>query len=273
MVMNEMDKVKLKYDESLVMSPLEMLEEVVKVENEREGNLNLNDGYNCPICKNKGYIAMADKERMVQVDKRCECMNVRKSLISLKNSGLNYESIRKLSSKDFIATESWQREMLNKVTEFIKSYEEKNWLYFGGQSGAGKTLLMTILFKFIVLKYHCVGYYLMWNAESKILVKQVYRDPVAYNNRVQELIDCDLLYIDDFLKLGNTYTNEELSLAYEIINNRYIKNKVTLFTSELALNELSEKDGAIFGRIFEKTQKGRFILELIGKEKNYRMKK
>ena len=268
-----MEKVKVDYEKNgKLLTPLEALEQSAQALNSFKGKLNQIDGYNCEICNNNGTITKVDSEKMTLFSVPCSCMKTRKTIRNLKNCGINYETLKQAKFDNYNATEDWQKGLLNKVKEYALDFGNHKWLYVGGQTGAGKTMLMTALFKYLIIKKEQTGYYLLWNTESKILISQAKRDKDGYQNRIYELENCDVLYIDDFLKLGNVYSNDELSLAYEIINTRYVNNKITIITSEITKNLLEEKDAAIFGRIYEKTDYDKYFLDVIGEEKNYRTK-
>ena len=259
--------------EKVEMSPLEYIQERVDYENSLPGNLNEYDKYDCPKCKNKGYISVVKmvEGNPTETSIRCDCMNIRKSIKSLLNSGLSSEML-KYHFSDFVVEYEWQANIKNSIKEYFANYDGSKWFYLGGRTGAGKTMLMTCLFKSLINKYHLTGIYMLWNAESKQLMAMSKKDPVKYADRLYELNTCDILYIDDFFKLENQYINDGTSLAYEIINNRYASNKITIISSEITKSQLETKDGAIFGRIYEKTEKGKYFIDIIGEDKDYRKK-
>ena len=50
---------------------------------------------------------------------------------------------------------------------------------------------------------------------------------------MEELKNINVLYIDDFFKLIDNYSKEEdLNIAYEIINSRYLSDKITIISCE-----------------------------------------
>ena len=104
--------------------------------NQSEGSLT---GYNCPKCRNKGSIAyLQDGMEMHRV---CECMAIRQNQSNITQSGLS-DAIRTKTFDAYQCKESWQ----TALKENVMHYAEKNrpqWLYIGGQSGAGKTHLCT----------------------------------------------------------------------------------------------------------------------------------
>ena len=63
-------------------------------------------------------------------------------------------------------------------------------------------------------------------------------------------------------------------MAYDVINARYSDpNKITIISSEVLREELQKKTNAITGRIFERTDSGKYFINITGVEKNYRLRK
>ncbi len=91
-----------------------------------------------------------------------------------------------------------------------------------------------------------------------------------------ELKTAEYLYIDDLYKMGaNTDgevkpTSADVSIAFEIINHRYINKLPTIISTEMLPEELLHIDEATGGRIVERA-KGNTLA--IGKDtgKNYRL--
>ena len=65
-------------------------------------------------------------------------------------------------------------------------------------------------------------------------------------------------------------TSADLRIANEIINYRCVANKRTLISSERLVKDLMEIDEAVVGRMVEKAEE--YLTEIVGKEKNYRLK-
>jgi hypothetical protein len=59
----------------------------VKWFNDSEGDLHLSDGYECSVCKNKGFIASISSEGE-EVMRNCKCQTIRATLQRAKRSGL-----------------------------------------------------------------------------------------------------------------------------------------------------------------------------------------
>lgn len=236
--------------------------------NQSEGDLNETDGYNCDLCKNKGYIARLD-ENGYEVHRACKCQKTRATLNRARRSGLG-NIITEYTFDKFEVTAEWQEQVKNTAKAFCADDEAK-WFYIGGQSGAGKTHICTA----ISAHYIKAGYevkYMLWIEDAKKL-KPYVNDPL-YQEYIRPYITVDVLYIDDFFKVesGGNPTPADIRLAFEIINHRLLdREKITIISSEKLLDELMDYDEATMGRIYQNTG---FYKINIGKDrnKNYRLR-
>lgn len=250
------------------------VERQVEFYNMSSGNLNEQDGIDCDICKNRGYIAIIENDKMKV--KKCDCMRKRELYKRLTQCGMSREQLKNYRFDSYSTNEEWQKNLKNKIGEYINTLNEKKcWLYLGGNTGSGKTHLCTALFQRLIGN-GMNGKYMIWNSEISqlIMLKKSFNieNQERYIDRMEELIKCDVLYIDDFMQ-RDIKVDESLNVAYEIINSRYNNpSKITIISSELLRNELEQLIGSIFGRIYQKTDSGRFFINIIGNDKNYRLK-
>lgn len=243
--------------------------------NESKGDLNLDDGIECAICKNKGKISFVEKGH--EHIKDCECMKARKTVLRLRNCGITKSFLEKYSFQNWNTDNDWQNALLSKCKDFFKHYIHGNkyWFILSGQSGSGKTHLCTALFQELMRYCFLNGNYMMWNDEIPKLLSLRKSSYIDNQEKYEKLInlykECDILYIDDLFKLDTRYKEESLSIAYEILNYRYINDKIVLISTEVERDQFENLDTAIWGRCFEKTNRGEFWITLTGKEKNYRI--
>lgn len=246
--------------------------------NSREGDLNQYDGYDCPLCKNKGWIAEVQFAfgYYTEVHKACKCQKTRQTIRRLNRSGLQ-NVVREYTFAKYEATEQWQKAIKSAAQAFCKD-KENNTFFIGGQSGAGKTHICTA----IAVDYIKQGKevrYMLWRDEID-RIKAVINDPEKYDALMKELKETDVLYIDDLFKDGSedgkykAPSPADVKRAFEIINYRYMNpTLVTIISSERTLVELNEIDEAIAGRIAEKAKSAGYCLNLKrDKSRNYRMK-
>lgn len=241
--------------------------------NMTEGELNQQDGINCPICKNRGNIAIVDNGYMKM--KKCECMKKRELYSRLSNCGMNREQLKNYRFENYKVETEWQKGIFDRIKEYYKSLaNNKFWLYIGGTTGAGKTHLCTAIFQKLI-NNGLSGKYMIWNSEVSQLInlKRSFNidNQERYSDRIDELIDCDVLYIDDFMQ-RDFKIEDSLNVAYEIINTRYNNpNKITIISSELVREDLQDMINSVFGRIYQRANNGKYFINIIGQDKNYRL--
>lgn len=243
--------------------------------NRTEGDLNEYDGYNCEICKNKGYTIVPELYLNYYTDKQvtCKCMKIRKTIRSLKRSGLE-SVVHDYTFDKYIATEDWQKSVLDAAKRYLSECES-NWFFFGGATGAGKSHICTAI-AISLLKQGKEVKYMLWQDESKNLKARV--NDIEYADLIEKYKSVDVLYIDDLFKTGKdgTQTRQrpttgDINLAFEIINSRYASKKITIISSECTITDLIDIDEAIAGRIKQKS--GAYCINIApDRSKNYRLR-
>lgn len=254
------------------MNREEELQYQVLLHNNRQGKLT---GYDCLKCKNKGDFAFISEGHFTLGN--CDCLSIRKTIRLMEKSGLG--NLLKLYSFDkFECNEGWQKIIFDKAKAFVN--DNKNWFFIGGNSGCGKSHLCTAIVRELLQK----GYptkYMLWLDESVALKQAKANDPVKYAELMDELKNTQVLYIDDFLKVGKNEqpTTADINLAMEILNYRYNKARadrsirwVTILSSERSVGEIEEYDEATGSRITEMTKPDYYLFIAKDKSKNYRLK-
>jgi hypothetical protein len=114
---------------------------------------------------------------------------------------------------------------------------------------------------------------MLWNTEIPKLCnlrRSSFTDnQEEYEYLVKQYKEVNVLYIDDLFKLDARLKEDGLSLAYDILNYRYMNEKITIISTETTKEQLRQLDVAICGRCYEMSDK-RFWINLDGAEKNYR---
>lgn len=238
------------------------------------GTLNLDDGIDCPLCKNKGYtekVIVGYGGGYTSVMQECECQKQRRSWKRLQNSGLA-DSIQRMTFDSYKADQEWQVKAKLKAEKFARG-EGGEWFYFGGAVGSGKTHLCTAICGELLKQNQSVKY-MCWAEEAVKLKGKVNDDD--YDSLIRPYKDADVLYIDDFFKTRRNKTgiaeypsDADVKLAYQIINFRYISRKKTIISSEWLMNELMQMDEATASRIYEMA-KGSTLQLGRDEKRNYR---
>lgn len=244
--------------------------------NETVGNRNEEDGYECHICKNKGFVAkLVESPSGVYSHciSDCRCVEIRNSIMRMKRSGLK-DIIKDYTFDKFDDAEPWQKSIKNAAVEYAKNPE--GWFFLGGQSGAGKTHLCTAICREFLLAGKRVKY-MLWR-DDIVKIKGAVTDSEEYSKAIDQFKTIDVLYIDDLFKTGKAADNStqkptgaDINVAFEIINYRYNNpSLLTIISSELTEDELIDIDEAIGGRIYERAK-----AFTIGKSRgrNYRIRK
>lgn len=247
------------------------------------GTLDSLDGYQCDLCKNKGYIAVLRYAEVygysVETLATCKCQRARNALSRLAKSGLK-NAVKKYTFERYEADEAWQQTIKDAAQRFCGDAEASGaWFFIGGQSGAGKTHICTAIAVHYIRQGKDVRY-MAWRDEIT-RIKAVVNDPDQYGPMMDDLKKADVLYIDDLFKGGKDDsgrqkppTQADINAAFEIINYRYNNPElITIISSELTIIDLNEIDEAIAGRISEKAKPGGYCINLKKDiEKNWRMK-
>lgn len=240
------------------------VEELVKKDCARFNSREVNgDGvYNCPSCGNKGWRMEYNEKLVIGELHKCDCHSIRESDLNINRSGLN-EVFKQMKFNNWDKSTATTRTMFELANKFVTNFTGSEWFYAGGQVGSGKTHICTALFQEL-MKNSYVGTYKRWHEILKQLKSEM--NTKDYNITMNELKNCQMLYIDDFLKNAS---ESDMNIAFEIIQGRVDRQKSTIISSELYLNEI--KDEAIYSRI--KQMCGEYYLSIKRTSlNNYRLK-
>ncbi len=234
--------------------------------NESQGPESAAKIYDCPICKNKGLIAIIKNNAFYT--ESCTCMKIRAIIRNLKNSGLG--AVDKNTLDNYIAKDEWQKAVLNTAKSFINEPGDR-WFFIGGQVGAGKTHIGKAIAYTFIQKGIPVQY-MEWKKDVQELNSKI-NEP-EYLECLNKFTNTPVLYIDDFLKSGTASapTQGEINRAIDIIYQRYNQVGTTvIISSERTLSEIIALDEGAGSRIAERCAK-EFEIN-IGKDanKNYRL--
>lgn len=238
------------------------LQWLLQQENESVGTLT---GCDCKVCRNKGYIYYLD-ENMSRVMRECECMEKRKTISRMHESGLG-ELLETCTFERYQALEDWKKRAKSIAWDYAQN--PTGWLYAGGQTGAGKTHLCTAVCNVLIQKGYNVRY-LLWKELVHKLESNKFNDE-GYAEIIREIREFDVLYLDDFLKIKDeNKIPQMMDFAFEVIDARYISRKMTIISSEYFITEIEAFDAATAGRIYQMA--GNNFISIARKpERNYRI--
>ncbi len=212
----------------------------------------LNPQYKCKNCEDTGYV----------LGNQCTCL---KELIKDILYG-EYLTVNKGRFEKSSETLPKNRQLYQLAEVFCKSFphvEKKNFL-IRGHTGVGKTFLADCIVNALTDKNVNVI-----SVTAYELNKMFFDDFFAEGQKslMDVLINADVLVIDDLAK-EPIYKKISLESLYSLLNERQLKEKSTVITTNLEVNELLSRYGeSIFARIANK--KTTHILVLTGEDKRF----
>lgn len=229
-------------------------------------------GYDCPKCKNRGNFALRNALGFLAF-RSCDCMEVRKSVDKMEQSGLA-RTVREKSFQKYRAEELWQQVL--KKGAMAYAAKPQGWFLMCGQPGSGKTHLCTAVCRELLLRGEAVQYMSWRDAMAEL------KGAMAEGDRRNALMDqwkqARFLYIDDLFKVGkdpegrSEPTRADRDLTFELVNYRYNNSLPTLFSTERSPDALLQIDEATGSRIIELAGVHLYSIDPDPK-KNYRLRR
>ncbi|MBO5030852.1 MAG: ATP-binding protein [Lachnospiraceae bacterium] len=214
--------------------------------------------YECDKCRDTGYIA----------NKKCSCF--RTAEINLIYEQSHIKNLLKTENFSSLSYDYYEGEDLKKFTKavqicqnFIKSfYLDYRNLFFYGTVGTGKSFLSCCVAKELMDQGSLVIYFSasqLFDTLSKSTFDRDSRE--ALSGISDDIYDCDLLIIDDLgTELTNSFVSSQL---FSCLNNRHLRKKSTIITTNLSLSELRDRYS---DRIFSRITSNYEVCKLTGKD-------
>lgn len=211
--------------------------------------------YTCPLCKDTGRIGTeyctCFKQAAISLLYRQSTLEQILETENFEHFDLSFYPKEKDATHPYSPYENMNN-ILTKTKSFVEAFDKEGGnLLFYGETGLGKTYLSNCVAKALLDTQHTVLYqtaiHLFENVCGDVIMKK------SQNPNSQEtyryLYNCDLLIIDD---LGTEFTNSFVaSELYNILNTRMREKKSTVISTNLNLQELTERySDRISTRIF-----------------------
>lgn len=193
--------------------------------------------YNCPKCKDTGYL----------VTEKCKCYKQKLIQLYYKNSDLEdailannfntfdfgYFPSKKIGDEKYSPRKNMEV-IVSKIREdYLPNFHKHNDnLMFYGNSGTGKTFLSHCIAKEVLDKGQLVVY-----RTTDLLIKNLRDIRYKENEQLEDLlVNCDLLIIDD---LGAEHLNDyAVTDLFQVLNRKLLLRKKMLISTNLTLEQL-----------------------------------
>lgn len=244
------------------------------------GDRYLKPSYECDICKDTGRIVTAKGEKYCKcfIQKVVDKMYKQYNMLKINEENFNTFDIGYYSDK--VNKEKYKsdisprdniikiRKIAEKFCDHIDDKQQKN-LLFVGNTGTGKTFISNCIAYEAINKGYTVIYQTAPMLMDMAMESKYNFDKNSDNKeRYESIFNVDLLIIDD---LGTeTLNNNRFTELFNIINTRLLKNKKTIISTNLMLNELSQEyDERVMSRLI-----GNYIIcKFIGDDIRFKKKK
>ena len=215
--------------------------------------------YNCSICRDLLY-TFNDNGQAVP----CKCKDRVESLEKLRKCGLE-EEFKEKTFDNYKVTNRYQLEAKAKVIDYCKNFKTTNAsLIITGRPGVGKTHLAAATMTNLISQNVGCKYELY--TTMLINLKQSVMDEANFIREMDKYKVPTVLFLDDFLK--GKPTDADLKYIFEIVNERYLKKKPMIISTEMSIRQITSWDEAVASRLYQMS-KGN-VIEFGTDIENYR---
>lgn len=201
--------------------------------------------YNCPLCKDTGFIegTACSCYRQAALDIAYKQTNVINLIKEENFDNISYEYQIGENLERFMKAETLSKDFVNTFDTADRN------IIFMGTVGTGKSFLSNCIANEIIKQGYSLIYFsaisLFENISSYKFGKST-KD--FHSNPLEDIYSCDLLIIDD---LGSEIVNQFVcSELFEIINERHLRKKSTVISTNLSLKDINDRySGRIFSRL------------------------
>lgn len=197
----------------------------------------------CPECEDRGFVGSRMCTCLAELCARQQIKEL-SALLKLGNESfdnfrIDYYSAR--TSPDYGVSPRENMEMVYEQCVYYARNFGKNSgnICFRGGTGLGKTFLAACIAREVSNGGNSVVYDTAINILDAFERVKFGNDTEEAEEYTQQVLNCDLLILDD---LGTEMkTQFTVSALYNIINTRLMKDRKTLLTTNLTLNEMKER--------------------------------
>lgn len=184
--------------------------------------------YTCKLCNDSGIL---------ENGKICSCLNNKyiENLLNFTNINLTNQPLLNNINLDKYSN----KEDIKKLIDILSKIKNTkiNTILFSGETGTGKTFIAKSFLKTFVSNNNLGKFYSAYDINNAFL--SIHTNFTNEKN-LDALVQPDILVIDDLgsESIFNNVTKEYLLI---LLNERQKENKITLFTTNLTLNDIKNK--------------------------------
>ena len=222
-------------------------EETIKIkalldERAKKIGLTFTPQYTCPICQDNGRIN----------GDYCVCLKKEINNILIKESGFTRLEKFENARFDIFDQPEKMKKLYSKMKEWCHSDFKKNIIYIAGETGVGKTHLMSCIANELINQNKICTLTSSFAMNQDFVKSYAYRNTDEGYDILDKYLEADILFIDD---LGTELRRQDVTnnYLYLVINERKMKNKPTVITSNLTLEDVRDYyDERVFSRIVDR---------------------
>ena len=201
--------------------------------------------YRCKKCKDTGFIGNEKCNCFKQAiaDLIYDTSNLKQTLVqeNFKNFSFQYYSDDYVDETTGLSPLSNMQKIVAVCKSYIRHFKNQHDnLLLTGNTGVGKTYLANCIAKELLDRGNTVIYltaFRLFDILEKNKFGKNEEDTHLAANQFEYILDCDLLIIDDLgTELNNAFTSSQL---YLIINERLLRQKSTIISTNLSLENLN----------------------------------
>jgi DNA replication protein DnaC len=224
--------------------------------------------FSCSQCKDKGFLLEKSPDlhedgtqklwpngqlKFNEVLKDCVCSKKRQSDHLLKFSEIT-EEFKKMTFGSFVLEGKLEaiRSAHQCAVDYFKVFDQIkdhrcNSISLLGQSGTGKTHLLTALANNLIMKKQVSVLYFPF-VEGFNNLKDDFN---LLEEKLTKMKRISVLFIDDLFKGRSFPTDFQIEQMFGVINYRYLNHKPIMISSEKTVDELCDIDEALGTRIYQ----------------------
>ncbi|WP_078382632.1 ATP-binding protein [Sutcliffiella halmapala] len=261
---------------------------MIRSQEVRSEDLGRESQYDCPSCKDKGFILKSVPElegdgtpklwasglpKKIETLIDCVCAKKRQSDHLMKFSEITNE-FKSMTFSSFNVADKHElvQDAYQCAIDYYKDFDRIrkarcNSISLLGQPGSGKTHLLTALANNLIQKKQVSVLYFPF-VEGFNDLKDDFN---LLEEKLTKMKRVGVLFIDDLFKGRDYPTPFQLEQMFAVINYRYLNHRPIMMSSEKTVDELCDIDEALGTRIYQMCQDYTVVIKGDRKQLNHRL--